>query len=187
MVKDVIVDTDTIALFPSQNVLMTFDFKWLVITGKYYLLYRKHLGNEDYQILSADKYKKMGEDENYRGFYFSKHKEYSPFFNKQCQELIDISKKINAPVFCINNISRGQNKLNESDFHICLDGDIPILANLGVASLIKPEQIYQDIAYFIANTMNDSPDTAPPVQVADKDRIVQHGFDFKQSFRHRTK
>jgi hypothetical protein len=33
--------------------------------------------------------------------------------------------------------------------------------------------------------MKESPDIKPPVEIHDKDKITGHGFDLKQSFRHR--
>ncbi len=62
---------------------------------------------------------------------------------------------------------------------------VPILKDIGFNHVQSPEQTYQDISYYMANVLRENPDVVPPVKIADKDRIVQHGFDLKQSFRHR--
>ena len=43
--------------------------------------------------------------------------------------------------------------------------------------------MYQEISYFIGNTMNESPDIKPPVEISNKDKISKAGFDLKNSFR----
>lgn len=65
---------------------------------------------------------------------------------------------------------------------------IPNLSEIkGLAKVYTPEQIYQDISYWVTNVLNTSPDVQPagaPPQT-DKEKIVAHGLDLKQSFRHR--
>lgn len=68
---------------------------------------------------------------------------------------------------------------------LSIEGKTPRLKDLGLSSLYPAEALYQDIAYFVGNVLHPSPDLAPPVFIADKDKIVQYGFDLKQSFRHR--
>lgn len=62
--------------------------------------------------------------------------------------------------------------------------EIPILSRLGFAAHFPAEQVYQELALFMGNTLNTNPDITPPAKVSDKDRILQHGFDLKRSFRH---
>jgi kynurenine formamidase len=59
-----------------------------------------------------------------------------------------------------------------------------VLADLGLPRIYDAQQLYQDLSYFLGNQMHENPDTKPPVNISDKDRIAQHGFD-QQSFRHR--
>lgn len=94
-----------------------------------------------------------------------------------------ISKKIGQPVFIIKREDWNSRK----DRTVTVEGRYFPLADMGVPRFYPAEQIYQDISYFIANTMNDCPDTQPagaPPQT-DKEKIVAHGLDLKQSFRHR--
>lgn len=62
--------------------------------------------------------------------------------------------------------------------------EIPLLWKLGFPAHFPAEQVYQELALFVGNTLNTNPDITPPAKVSDKDRILQHGFDLKRSFRH---
>lgn len=61
----------------------------------------------------------------------------------------------------------------------------PILGNIGLPSIIPPEQMYQELAYFVGNLMRHVPDIQPPVEVNNKQKILKAGFDPVISFRHR--
>lgn len=89
-------------------------------------------------------------------------------------KLLKLSREINRPVFIIKR---------HADSSLKVLDKIPNLGELGFASVIQPQQMYQKLAYFIGNLLHESPDLAPPVQVSDKDKIRQYGFDLKTSFR----
>lgn len=93
------------------------------------------------------------------------------------QSVIELSKLVGQPVFTF--------QFGHTRATLKIDGDIPILGDLGIPSIIPPERMYQDIEYFLANTMHKVPDTQPPVEISNKDKIIGHGFDIKKSFRHR--
>lgn len=59
------------------------------------------------------------------------------------------------------------------------------LSDLGFPALKSANQTYQEIESYIVNVLKDNPDLIPPAKVEDEHRIIQHGFDMKQSFRHR--
>jgi hypothetical protein len=59
---------------------------------------------------------------------------------------------------------------------------IPILSEYGVASVYPAEKIYQDISSFLGWLVDNPP--IPDNQTNDE-KITSHGFDLKQSFRHR--
>lgn len=102
----------------------------------------------------------------------------------QSSYLIELSRKIGHPVFFIN--SEVETK-DGAHWTVTIDGECPILSNLGVAHWYPADQLYQDISYFISNQMQDSPDTMPspnPGQT-DREKIISHGMDPKISFRHR--
>jgi hypothetical protein len=54
-------------------------------------------------------------------------------------------------------------------------------------ALIPATQMYQELSYFMGNTIKEHPDTEPPVEVSNNCKIINAGFDLKQSFRHRMK
>lgn len=55
-----------------------------------------------------------------------------------------------------------------------------------VAAIGDPAPLYQRIYNFFIE-MNDNVDLRPPVELSEKDKIVEHGFDLKKSFRHPIK
>ena len=57
---------------------------------------------------------------------------------------------------------------------------IPCLADFGFASLIPANEMYEKIYAFLG-WLKDNPE--PPNNQTDKDKILAHGFDLKNSFR----
>lgn|GEM_PF-4658004 len=98
------------------------------------------------------------------------------------ETLLAIHRKLQAPVFSIFGPAQ-TTKQTEVSYHIGYY--LPVLQEHDFQSVVDPYQLYQDLEYFIANTMNESPDTMPATQMTDKEKIVAAGFDLKQSFRHR--
>ena len=90
---------------------------------------------------------------------------------KQSNALIRAHQDLKQPAFII----LGSKKAS---------GRLPRLGELGFPALFSAEQAYQNISYFVGNYLRDSVDLNPPAAVSDRDRIVQHGFDLKRSFRH---
>lgn len=88
-------------------------------------------------------------------------------FNSSTRRWLHGIEKIDLPI----------NQL-EINVNVCLN-------DLGFAAIMSAEQAYQHIESYIVNVLRDNPDKIPPVQVDDKIKIGQHGFDLKQSFRHR--
>lgn len=138
---------------------------WLVICGKRYLLVEENLY-----------------DLNSKPQMYSEEKNRKRYIGSLSRAFVDVAKQLRTPVFIVESIGYSR-KVGRS--HVLVSTEIPILKNTGIASLISPYQMYQDIAYFVGNTLNDNPDITPPASVGEKDRIVGHGFDLKQSFRHR--
>ena len=60
--------------------------------------------------------------------------------------------------------------------------NIPILSEYGMAAFYPAEEIYQDISQFLGWLVNN-PEI--PNKQTDTEKIVTHGFDLKESFRHR--
>lgn len=109
-------------------------------------------------------------------------KYWAKFFARESKVALDISRQIKQPVFIITKIERDW-KNKRKIFHI--DKNIPTLSDYGIPHHIQAEQLYQEIAYYISNKMVTSPDLEIHDNMSDKEKVLQHGFDVKQSFRHR--
>ena len=90
-----------------------------------------------------------------------------------------------APVFEYSHIHSFGNILTHGYNVVYNHYKVPILSELGIPNIIPAEKIFQELSYFIGNIMKESPDIAPPVEIENDLRIEGHGFDLKQSFRHR--
>ncbi len=86
------------------------------------------------------------------------------------KDLMEIHKEIGSPIYFL----RGSR----------LYKDIP-LSYFGLFNVFdgNMEKTYQEIAYCLANVISNK--NEPPVAISDTDKIQQHGFDKKKSFRHR--
>ena len=89
---------------------------------------------------------------------------------KESAQLIEVSRQVRQPTFIM---------LDRDSVY----GQLPRLGELGFAALFSPEQAYQNLSQFVGNYLRGSPDVNPPVTVSNQDRILQHGFDLKKSFR----
>lgn len=162
--------------------------KWLAVMGRYYLLLDSMDKPGNYRILSSQEfgglYRTLGSNKSrHRHLFLDEVRDLNWYLGSAPDDaLLAFTKKLNTPVFVFEGSARGG---FNSHLMVRVDSEIPVLGNIGFASIYKPEQLYQDLSYFMGNVIRDSPDTALPHVLTDKERIVQHGFDLKQSFRHR--
>ena len=98
--------------------------------------------------------------------------------------LVELCRAVGSPVFAVEGLST-HGRRGGSKVQVRIAGQCPILQEVGMASVIPAFQMYQDIAYFVGNTMKSCPDTVPPVDVSNQEKIIKAGFDLKSSFRHR--
>jgi len=156
---------------------------FLVIAGKPYLIARPATSIEPespntYRLQSLEP-PDLPKTKVWRWRYLSRN---WPAFGEEFPCLIELSRLIQAPVFAISDV---QKIWRSSKIMVTICGQCPNLGVIGVPALISPFQMYQDLAYFVGNTMKPVPDTAPPVEVSNRQKILKAGFDLKQSFRHR--
>ena len=97
------------------------------------------------------------------------------------KDLEELIRLVGAPVF---HIREQGHSLKKNAIRLLIDDRVPVLADLGFASIVPAEQMWQDIYSTMINVLRKNPDKAPPVQVAEKYRIEEAGFDLKTSFRH---
>lgn len=157
------------------------EHRYLVIAGKAYLLIRTpHIYY--YQIANDLEGYKI-QDPNKENKKLPKWMTYQSKieFGKEDQSLVELCRKIKAPVFIIDRISYLKGRRAE----VSINKKCPILSRFGVPALINPYQMYQDLSMFMGNKMKECPDTRPPVELGNKQKIVKAGFDVVQSFRHR--
>lgn len=157
----------------------------IVVAGKGYYVRAERATQYDnfgdFKILTKENFPKFYErPSNIPSWYPHREPKESNYIGFENELFTFIARKINQPVFRINRFT--QTNKNVSVF---VDSNIPILQDYGLSSIISPEQIYQDISYYLCNTMHESPDVRVPNILSDKEKVLQYGFDAKQSFRHR--
>jgi hypothetical protein len=156
--------------------------KWLAINGKIYLILNKVAAMyeapipENWQVLTEEKHPEIWT--YLHKVHWWARGEVKQYIAREMPEVLELSRKVGAPVFTFDHKSWRNDIVH-------VDGNIPILGTMGVPALIPAEQLYQDIAYFIGNTIKLSPDMMPATVMTDKEKIAAAGFDLKQSFRHR--
>lgn len=160
---------------------------WLIINGKYYLII-KHYTDSQFKLFTKDRhpviYHELILNKRFSVRETHNYEYYVDPISEQ-NELVQVSKIINTPVFtcyCKKDFTSKDKK-----YIIMISPDIPCLKDIGIPAIISPEQMYQEIEYFIVNRIRESPDTQPPVQVSNKNKITQYGFDLQSSFRHPIK
>lgn len=149
--------------------MMGLDLKYLCVNGKLVTLYNLMKENRFYRVVS----KEIFDQYLNKVFYYRRSYQFSPFETSKLVD--DLSKSIQQPIFMCSRIG----------YKVFVEEDIPILKNHNYSSIQSPQQIYQDIEHYITNVLRTNPDTLVPVEVEDKHKITQHGFDIKKSFRHR--
>ena len=160
------------------------EFAYLIAVATPYLLVRaasyQWKGLEGYRIIDP---RRLDSQKQYR----LQYRRYIPpfqwkFIGQPSANLLDLSRLVDAPVFVVTDINPCWPK---DGVTIRVDEFCPVLKEVGMPALISPEQMYQQLAYFMGNTMHLSPDTRLPVEVSNRDKILAAGFDLRQSFRHR--
>jgi hypothetical protein len=176
----------------SKSTLLQYDYdikeygslvQYLVVNGKFYVMVSILHENG-----LRDKFRLLTE-ENFGhcvGRIFrrwnTKKIDWSKYFGVDSEAATEISQQIKQPVFIVNRIEWDR---KTRTYRFTIDQNIPVLQECGINHHIQPEQLYQETAYYISNKMVTSPDLVVVNSMSDKEKILQHGFDTKQSFRHR--
>lgn len=95
------------------------------------------------------------------------------FLQKWENKKSDLNVKYRQPVLYVRNPNTSYEKVG-----------IPILQEFGFASQFEHHEMYQKIYAFLS-WLKDNPE--PLDNQSDKDKIVAHGFDLKDSFRPKAK
>ena len=157
-----------------------YNTKWLAVMGKYYLMVSyvdRNMSMNPWRILDPVEHQKLYENlTSKKSFDETKGGDY--WLGSPDDKLLELTRKVGTPVFIFSATNLLENT-------ILVEPEIPILRDIDFQKFFSPEQFYQELAYFMGNTMHVSPDLSPPSKSTDKEKIQQHGFDLKQSFRHR--
>jgi hypothetical protein len=160
---------------------------YLIVAGKAYVLQKKaniwtdSMRSDDvntYRVQSLNYFEEFNKSHSRRWLTIHRVEE----LGKEYSFFVELSRKVKAPMFVIRNVGR---KFGSDKLYVDVAGQCPILQEIGMPALIPATQMYQDLAYFMGNTIKEHPDTEPPVEVSNNCKIVNAGFDLKQSFRHR--
>jgi hypothetical protein len=175
--------------------------KYLIIAGKAYIIQKK-VGKEtglgffeedvntvnfnsvnSYRVIPPEiiEEERKGYGKRVTGGYVWR-KGYGVEIAKENPFLIELSRKIGHPVYVISEVIH----IDDGKFKICINGQCPILKIIGMPTLVPATQMYQELAYFVGNTLKPVPDADPPVEVSNIQKILKAGFDLKRSFRHRV-
>lgn len=141
----------------------TYSFNILIFCSRQYLVVKI---DDATNILSEEKHPDLWQMLNKTSIDF--------YLGKQTQFAENLCKQYDQPVLLIIN-----------DLGAVVNDRIPVLQDVGFASIMSAEQCYQEISHFLGNVLRESPDTKPPVEIDDKYKIIGAGFDTKTSFRHR--
>jgi len=103
-----------------------------------------------------------------------------PFNNERRNESYRrLAIKLKEPVFIVEPVRYDVLKV---------DPLIPKLGEIGgLVSMFPAAQTYQNIAYFLGNTIHANPDGMPPPIISNDEKAVSQGFDPKKSFRPKMK
>lgn len=154
---------------------------WLCVNAHYYMCLKLEMtGIDEPWIVFSEKnfpeiWNSIKDDYvQYKGSMFIESRDTTYYCGSYSGELLKASRILKAPVFLLYG-----------GYHNPICDYIPKLGEMGFATVKTPEQMYQETAYFVGNLMHESPDLAKPSTMDDKQKIQSHGFDLKQSFRHR--
>lgn len=160
-----------------------YDYELLVVCGRPYLVRQK---KRDFNKPTEDRPKEAMEPHDaYRALtrrFYMRDLQRDFFGGGEHPMLVELARFLRQPVFLVRGIRTSH---SERKCQFSVQNEVPVLADLGVPRLVDANRLYQDIAYFMGNVINPSPDLDPPVKLSDSERLQQHGFDRKQSFRHR--
>lgn len=141
---------------------ITREFRGLFVAGRVYRLARHYIAKSGYypNIVPEQLVKDWHiTSEVFQNFEQGQKSEYAH----------TMAKELNAPVFLCDH--------NEAYGHC------PKLGPLGMVNYMSAEQVYQEIAMFISNELRRV--EQPATSVTDVQKAEAHGFDKRQSFRHR--
>ena len=149
----------------------------LVIGNIFFLLMKRHWNKADtmFHIINNDDLTEI--EEKFDKKIYWRKPDTKCLVNHTDDSLIEMCKFVGKPVFIFRLLP--QKRCEYVKFY----KECPRLGELGIGKYITDEKMYQHLSYFVGNLIKPSPDMMPEPIVTDKDKIIEHGFDYKTSFR----
>jgi len=138
-----------------------------IVVGDIFFTQIKMKSDEPYRLVKKSDIKEP------KYSWWGKGPQYSDYINHKDETLIALCRIVGSPVFMFNTYRNS----------IIIHDMTPKLGEIGVASFISANEMYQHLSYFVGNVMKESPDMMPEIKIDDKYKIMGHGFDLKTSFR----
>lgn len=160
------------------------EFRGLGVAGRYYLVVRTcevtktELGS--LTVVKADQWRMWVPPTEPSGKSFSWSQPRVFVQGQKSEQVLRYSRGLDVPVFAVN-----ASEPSFRSYYQEIDPWVPNLGDHGLPALLPAEQCYQEISMFISNTLASDPDASPPGKQTDVQKAESHGFDRKQSFRHR--
>jgi len=167
---------------------LTQRLKILVFCGRYYLLASPinsynfkivRYGDRAYKTLKLSEFVPDINQHNHQLEFNKMHTGWEREVDLNNNQAIEyVYSFVNQPYFIVDVVDA---------FSVYLSDEYPILNDLGLSSIIEPYEAYKEIVQFISSMLTDSPDSDPPVELSNKDKIHKAGFDTVTSFRGKNK
>ena len=94
------------------------------------------------------------------------------------KQLLELFQKYKVPVFVIGSEKHHSDPLFENEERCVLN---PRLTNFKFEKVIDPYQAFQELEMFISGVLGVGERST--IKISDKNKIIEHGFDYKWSFR----
>lgn len=176
------ISTSGLDLFYRPTHDTDFDYRWLVVTGKSYLVIQRQAFVPNFprvwELYSEYKHKDLVDKLKSKLIY--RPRTIDSLMGFEDPFYVALHKTLKMPVFMVTRAVFSRERF------LLIDNAVPHLGNLGFASLVEPTKVFQNISHYLTDIISQTPDTLPLVTVSDIDLIVGKGFDLKQSFRHRS-
>lgn len=117
-------------------------------------------------------------------YYFTKVNErWSLYYSETSDNILKMSREVGKPVYFVAEQVIGIPQIEQQ--YLLIPRIVPKLSEYGFPAFITAENMYNTIDYFVRNLVHEVPDGSITDTMASSEKLLSHGFDPKQSFRHR--
>ena len=153
---------------------------FLVVGGRVFPIHGR-VYDREYGLVTKDHPVMVDAATQYRGYYkLATHRALEYFLEEKPESdaVMQLCREVGHPVFMILGVHFTH---RTKTFTYMIDCKLPNLGKIpGFPGLYPAQQIYQDLSAYFAP---GEPVIAPP---SDLEKVTQHGFDKRVSFRHRS-